>query len=225
MRSVSAGCRLENESSCLDFIADPVYLTPDCIYLPGFLNTVYASALLTNFWSDLECEQKPIKLFGRSLLQPRLICWQGDTEAVYGYSGIRLEPEPWHSKMLVLRNLLQKKTGLYFNSVLANAYRNGQDSMGWHSDDEAELGPKPAIASLSLGAIRIFRYRNKRSRVSASVELEHGSLLLMSGDFQREFQHCVPKTSKEKGLRINLTFRKVIAAQKFAAPPDRQALA
>lgn len=148
-------------------------------------------------------------MFGREVMQPRLICWQSDPEVSYSYSGLEMEPTEWHPQVADLRSRLHADLGLRFNSVLINAYRNGQDSMGWHADDEPELGKNPLIASISLGAARIFRWREKPSCKSDGVELQQGSLLLLSGNFQHRYQHSVTKTRRETGLRINLTFRQV----------------
>jgi len=183
---------------------------PGCQYFADFLSDEEAGQLLGTLWRDLPWQQKPIRLFGREVMQPRLICWQSDPEVFYTYSGLTLYPEAWLPELDRLRSRLCTKVSWQFNSVLANAYRDGQDSMGWHSDDEPELGPEPVIAAISLGATRTFRWREKRGHGSGGIVLESGSLLLMSGHFQRFFQHSVPKTLRETGLRINLTFRKIL---------------
>lgn len=164
--------------------------------------------MLDRFWSELEWEQEDITIFGRTVRQPRLISWYGDPGARYAYSGLVLEPRSWHPALLKLKRQIESFTRHRFNSVLANAYRDGSDSMGWHSDDEKELGPKPFIASLSLGEERRFLLRQK-GRKSSGLLLEHGSLLLMKGDCQQRFQHALPKTRRKIGLRINLTFREI----------------
>ncbi len=112
--------------------------------------------------------------------------------------------------LLELRQRLERSLGARFNSVLANAYRDGQDSMGWHADDEPELGPRPLIASISLGATRRFLIRERGRSRSSGLDLETGSLLVMKGDCQSTYRHCVPKTRKPAGLRINLTYRKIV---------------
>jgi alkylated DNA repair dioxygenase AlkB len=182
-----------------------------CHYHPEFVREQDASQLLQRLWQDLPWQQRTIRLFGREVMQPRLICWQSDPGLTYSYSGLRLDPAAWHPELRKLRRRLGEDFGLEFNSVLANAYRDGQDSMGWHADDEPELGPKPTIASVSLGAARIFRWREKSSGQSAGLEMQPGSLLVLGGDFQQRFQHSVPKTARPIGLRINLTFRKVLS--------------
>ncbi len=149
-------------------------------------------------------------MFDREVMQPRLICWQSDPGVVYTYSGLTLHPAGWHPGLDHLRSRLRVEWGLEFNSVLANAYRDGQDSMGWHADDEPELGPEPVIASISLGAARNFRWREKCNHRSSGLVLQSGSLLLLSGLFQKRYQHSVPKTARKTGLRINLTFRNIL---------------
>jgi len=183
----------------------------DFCYIPDFLPARSANRLVECLWAGLQWEQRDITLFGRRIPQPRLTSWYGDPDAHYTYSGLNLHPLPWHPALLELRRLLQEKLRHDFNSVLANAYRDGHDSMGWHADDEKELGPKPLIASLSLGEGRRFLLRKKLEKNSKSVglQLEHGSLLVMQGDSQSRYMHSLPKTRKPAGLRINLTFRQV----------------
>ena len=193
-------------------------LPGDCRYLHSYIAAEQASCLLLQLRSELPWQQQTIQLFGKHVMQPRLICWQADPEVDYGYSGIRLLAAEWHPEVARLRQRLQNELGLEFNAVLINAYRDGQDSMGWHSDDEPELGPDPVLASISLGAERLFRWRHKRSESgsgsgsakSHGMKLQHGSLLLLDGRFQQEHQHSVPKTRSATGLRINLTFRQVL---------------
>jgi len=182
---------------------------PDFQYIEDFLERDHGFWLLEHLREELSWQQQEIRLFGRKVLQPRLSCWYGEPEARYTYSGLHLEPLPWHPALLELRNLLEETLGSPFNSVLANAYRDGRDSMGWHADDEKELGPEPLIASLSLGASRRFMLRSRRGKETSGMMLDHGSLLLMRGKSQKTHQHSVPKTSRAVGLRINLTFRQI----------------
>jgi alkylated DNA repair dioxygenase AlkB len=182
-----------------------------CRYFPAFLKAQDADSLLSSLWNELSWRQQKIRIFGREVMQPRLICWQSDPGINYSYSGLDLLHSPWHPQLDGLRSKMQSELGLVFNSVLVNAYRNGQDSMGWHSDDEPELGKAPAIASISLGAERMFRVREKRARRSAGFILQNGSLLLMSGEFQARNQHSVPKSKTVHDLRINLTFRRIFS--------------
>ena len=158
-------------------------------------------------------ERHRLRLFGREVDSPRLSCWIGDADAVYTYSGTRFTPHPWTSACGELRDGISVLCGEKYNSVLCNLYRDGRDSMGWHSDDEPELGAQPCIASLSLGAARRFRLRHRRDPgLRLELELAPGSLLLMSGTTQRYYRHDLPKSARVTEPRINLTFRKVNGA-------------
>jgi alkylated DNA repair dioxygenase AlkB len=156
-------------------------------------------------------EREEVLIFGERRAVPRLVAWHGEPGATYTYSGTRHEPRPWTADLEEIRRRVEQLTGHAFNSVLLNRYRSGRDGMGWHSDDEPELGPDPVIASVSLGATRRFRLRHRRNRAEpVSLLLEHGSLLLMAGATQRHWLHAVPKTATTVGERINLTFRRVM---------------
>ncbi len=180
-------------------------------YAQHFLSLEQADRLFAELVTQVPWQQAEIRLFGKSVMTPRLSCWMGDASAVYRYSNTTFLPEPWLNSILALKNQLETAVGCTFNSVLLNYYRNGQDSMGWHSDDEPELGTQPAIASLSLGAERRFLLREKTKNArSMGLPLAHGSLLLMQGDSQIKFQHALPRTAKSIGARINLTFRKIL---------------
>ena len=189
---------------------------PDCFeYHDHFLGRREADCIKERLWQELDWAQKEITIFGRRMMQPRLIAWYGDPLAEYSYSGILLKPTPWHPILLQLKIRLASFTGCSFNSVLANAYRHGADSMGWHSDNEPELGEQPVIASVSLGAARRFLVRPQvrtggRSSASVALTPEHGSLLLMKADCQEKYQHAVPKTKKAIGFPINLTYREIL---------------
>lgn len=185
----------------------------DVSLAPHFLTPAEAAALLTELTAAVPWRHEPIKLFGQEVLQPRLTAWYGDAGATYRYSGLQLEPLPWLPVLQELRQRVQAAAGVAFNSVLLNLYRHGQDSMGWHADDEPELGPNPVIASLSLGATRRFRLRPRPgadfAHAPVGLELSSGSLLLMRGETQHHWQHAVPKTTRPTAPRLNLTFRMV----------------
>ena len=156
----------------------------------------------------LAWQQKPIVIFGRDVMQPRLTAWYGDPDCAYVYSGKRNEPLPWTPLLTELRVAVETVTGARFNSVLANCYRNGQDSMGWHSDDEPELGPDPSIASLSFGAARRFCLQHRKQKaLRLDLLLQDGDLLLLAGATQANYRHALPKTAKPVGERLNFTFR------------------
>ena len=152
-----------------------------------------------------------IVVWGKSYPQPRLIAWYGDETKNYSYSGIALQPLPWTATLIDVKSRVEDATGAVFNSVLLNYYRNNQDSMGFHSDDEPELGVQPIIASLSLGAERTFVLKHKSSKHEKAVRLKlpSGSLLLMRGDTQRNWKHGIGKESAACGPRVNLTFRRI----------------
>ena len=179
---------------------------------PGWLAAPDADALLHDLQRSVPWEVHRIRMFGRWVDSPRLSCWIGDPQAHYRYSGADFVPHPWPAVLQAVRARLQDSCAARFNSVLANRYRDGRDSMGWHSDDEPELGTQPLIASLSLGAARRFllRRRDDRAQVTEFV-LGHGDLLVMAGDTQRHYQHALPKTARPMGERINLTFRWIAA--------------
>ncbi|HSN23761.1 MAG TPA: alpha-ketoglutarate-dependent dioxygenase AlkB, partial [Methylomicrobium sp.] len=149
---------------------------------------------------------------------PRLMCWYGDDDAVYHYSGVKHEPLPWTAALSTVRIRIEAFIGgCTFNSVLANLYRDGRDSMGCHADDEKELGINPVIASLSLGDERMFRLHHKMRRSHLDITLGHGDLLIMAGALQHHWLHALPKTRKVKNPRINLTFRRIIPVLKAAS--------
>lgn len=176
----------------------------------SFIDNDEAWLFYHDLCGQLAWRQETLNINGRSVPAPRLTCWYGDPGAVYTYSGVRNIPLPWVPVLLSLRERLGQFTGRDFNSVLANLYRDGNDSVGWHADKEQELGVNPVIASLSFGDTRLFKLRHNKSRETVDVPLAHGSLLLMAGCLQRCWRHCVPKTRREKSPRINLTFRTVV---------------
>jgi len=166
-----------------------------------------ADAIFDALRREIPWERHRLRLFGRDVDSPRLSCWIGDEGTAYKYSGTRFEPRAWTPALASLRDELASRFALRFNSVLANLYRDGRDSMGWHSDDEPELGESPVIASLSFGAVRRFRFRSRETkRVALAIDLAPGSLLVMRGATQRLYQHDLPKVA-HAGVRINLTFR------------------
>ena len=168
-----------------------------------------ADPYFSQLQQSLAWTQEHYKLFGKSVAAPRLICWYGDPEAIYRYSGVKHEPHPWTPLLLELKARVEAASGEQFNSVLGNYYRDGKDSMGWHSDKEPELGTQPTIASLSFGAPRLFLFRHKGSGETRRIELAHGSVLIMAGTLQSHWQHSLPKLKTLANPRINLTFRRI----------------
>ena len=177
---------------------------------PAWLSRAEADALFASLLAKIEWEVHRIRMFGRQIDSPRLSCWIGDPGASYTYSRTRFEPHPWPFMLLPIRERLRDTLGVDFNSVLANRYRNGRDAMGWHSDDEPELGPQPVIASVSLGATRRFALKPRGEGGRLTLDLPHGSLLVMRGDTQARYRHALPATARPVGERINLTFRRIV---------------
>lgn len=169
--------------------------------------------LLGRLRDEVDWRQESITLFGKTHPQPRLICWMGDPGCRYRYSGKWWEPQGWHPLVASLRDRAGALADARFNSVLLNYYRDGQDSMGFHADDETELGSRPVIASLSLGAERVmhWRHRHDRGEPTHRLPLGDGSLLVMGGDTQANWNHAIPKRRVPLGPRINLSFRTIIA--------------
>lgn len=194
--------------------AQALLADPDIFYHADWLGPCEADALYEQLIGGVRWSRHRLRLFGREMDAPRLSCWIGDPHAMYRYSGALFEPEPWLDALRPVRDAVSGAAGVAFNSVLANLYRGGQDAMGWHSDDEPELGPRPVIASLSLGATRRFVLKARMPDLSGNftrhvLELPHGSLLIMRGDAQSRFRHALPRTAKTVGPRINLTFRRI----------------
>lgn len=185
----------------------------DVRYTAGWLAADEADALLEALVDEVPWEVHRIRMFGREVASPRLSCWIGDPGATYTYSRSRFEPRPWTPALGALRDRLAREVGVRFNSVLANRYRDGADAMGWHSDDEPELGPEPVIASVSVGAPRTFAFRARGDGRRVDLVLEHGSLLLMAGRTQHAWRHAIPRTRRPLGERVNLTFRAILPGE------------
>ena len=178
-------------------------------YRAGFFGPDEAHELFDALRAEIRWERHRVRIRGREFDCPRLSGWEGD--ATYAYSGVTLHPAPWTPRVTAVRRRVEAASGEAFNSVLANLYRDGRDRMGWHADDEPELGPAPVIASVSLGAPRRFLLRPKRGGASVPFVLEPGSLLVMRGPTQRHWIHSIPPTRRPVGPRINLTFRRIFA--------------
>ncbi len=181
-------------------------------YVPGWVESTEADRLLAAVRGELAWEHREIVLFGRRVPQPRLIAWAGSLR--YRYSGQTLEPRAPTPTIAAIIARMSERTGVSFNHVLLNRYRDGSDSIGLHADDEPELGLDPIVATLSLGATRRFVLKPRRTRLgpTRSVELHHGSLLVMGGTCQRHYVHGVARQSDVAGERISLTFRRLLRA-------------
>lgn len=175
-------------------------------YHPQFIDAQTSKALLTQWTQELDWVRSEITLFGKKIPIPRLNAWYGDKP--YSYSGTQFAAKPLTAELAAIKQEVEKISQLTFNSVLINWYRDGQDCMGWHSDDEASLGKSPQIASVSLGQCRRFLLREKKDHSNKrTINLENGSLLLMLGETQSQWQHSLPRSTKPMEDRINLTFR------------------
>lgn len=164
--------------------------------------------VLARLAAETGWRSETITVWGKQHAQPRLTAWHG--EAAYTYSGLTLAPLPFTPLQLDIKAAVEQATGRRFNSVLLNYYRNERDSMGMHSDNEPELGPAPAIASVSFGATRTFILKHKTSKRTVKLDLTSGSLLLMAGETQANWQHGINKQTRTCGPRINLTFRNIL---------------
>lgn len=180
------------------------------ILYADFLQKEEADRFLSQLIEAVPWRQEPIWMFGKKVMQPRLTALFGDTEVPYSYSGIQMEAWKWLDPLTLIREKLKDYCETEFTHVLLNYYRDGQDSMGWHRDNEASLGKNPTIASVSLGASRTFQIRHYANKApKLNLELGHGSLLIMAGESQHFWEHQLPKTKKVLGPRVNLTFRKL----------------
>lgn len=202
--------KLEFEAKAVQSFSLP---DADITYYPEFFPPAESDHLFSELLNNTRWGQGRIRLYGKFYPEPRLTAWHGDEGMIYSYSGLTLHPLPWTETLLEIKARVDAAAGVEFNSVLLNLYRDGRDSNGWHQDNEPELGRNPVIASVSFGATRRFQMRHKlrKDLPRLDVDLDHGSLLLMSGPTQHFWQHQIPKTSKPIGQRINLTFR-VIAS-------------
>ena len=182
----------------------------EVVYIPNFYESEKATSLFEILKATIEWHQDDITLFGKTYKQPRLTALYAENDKPYTYSDITMIPKKITMELQDIKLDIEVLTNQRFTSVLLNLYRNGNDSNGWHADNEKELGKNPFIASLSLGASRIFQFKHRYIvDQKHSLTLEHGSLLLMKGEMQHFWLHQVPKTKKETGERINLTFRTI----------------
>jgi alkylated DNA repair dioxygenase AlkB len=177
-------------------------------FIPDFLSDFSLDEII----HDIHWRNDKIKMFGKVFEQPRKVAWYGDPQAAYTYSGIEMTPLPWTSTLETINSKVEGELKQAFNSVLINLYRDGNDHMSWHSDDEKELGAQPCIASLSFGEPRDFYVRSKRDhQQKIKLELTNGSLLIMKGEMQKYWQHSIPKRKRVTSPRLNLTYRLIQA--------------
>ena len=194
--------------------ANPQNLLPhngELYYYPQFFSTAVANELFDNLTNTIAWKQEPIVIFGKQLMQPRLTALYGDPAITYGYSGITMQPIEWTTALQTIKQAIEPIAQTLFTTVLLNNYRNGNDSMGWHRDNEPVLGKNPLIASVSFGAARKFNFRDyETKKTNISLLLEHGSLLIMKGATNHFWEHQLPKTKQTNSPRINLTFRTIV---------------
>ncbi len=188
-----------------------VYTLPDgdLVFIENFFSKEESDRLYKKLLEEINWMETKIIVYGKEHDTPRLTAWYGDTGTDYTYSGLKMNPFPWTKDLLFIKERTNNEAGVIFNSVLLNLYRSGKDSVGWHRDNEKEFGLNPVIASVSFGETRPFhlKHKFKKDIEKVIIPLTHGSLLIMKGTTQHYWEHQIPKTAKEIGPRINLTFR------------------
>jgi alkylated DNA repair dioxygenase AlkB len=177
-------------------------------YVPSFIGFEEANELFNKLIDDINWQQDDIVVFGKKFQQPRLTALYGNDGKSYSYSSLTMFPNKWNSLLIYIKEKVEEFMNVKFTTVLLNYYRDGNDSNGWHADNEKELGKNPIIASISFGAKRVFQMKHNTNKDQKfKIELEHGSLLIMKGTTQHFWKHQIPKSTKKVGPRINLTFR------------------
>lgn len=179
-------------------------------YYGILLDSETANFFYRNLMENIAWKNDELKMFGKRIITKRKVAWYGDEALQYTYSNIRKTASVWNKELTELKNIVEEECGESFNSCLLNLYHNGNEAMGWHSDDEKELKKNGAIASVSLGAPRDFIFKHKISKEKVKIKLENGSLLVMKGETQRHWLHQLPKRTKISAPRINLTFRTIV---------------
>ncbi|WP_055445183.1 alpha-ketoglutarate-dependent dioxygenase AlkB family protein [Lacinutrix himadriensis] len=180
----------------------------EAIYYPECFQKTEADAYFKSLLKTVDWQQDNITLFGKTHAQPRLTALYANNNNTYSYSNITMHPKVFTKELLEIKQHIESICNIHFTTCLANLYRNGKDSNGWHADNEKALGKHPIIASVSFGATRSFHLKHKtKKEQKCKIQLESGSLLLMKGATQENWLHQIPKTKKEVGERINLTFR------------------
>lgn len=197
-----------NDSNSIERINRAQHVLPDFYYFEQFITESKANALYQQL-ACLNWQQPTLTVFNKKHKIPRKQIYMGDEGTGYRYSNQLFLPEPWHGSVLNLKNTLNNWFSMQFNAVLLNWYRTGEDKMGWHADNEAELGFSPTIASISLGAVRKFKIRENSTKQVTDLPLANGSCLLMTGRSQENYQHSLPLQKRVVDGRINLTFRTV----------------
>ena len=179
-------------------------------YYGKILNSKSASRIFDLLMKNILWKNDEVIIFGKRIITKRKAAWYGDSDYLYTYSNSTKQALPWTEELSWLRQIIKDLIGTKFNSCLLNLYHNGNEGMGWHSDDEKSLGKNNTIASLSLGAERKFLFKHKQSKQIVSLLLEHGSLLVMKEATQSNWLHSLPKSKDLIDSRINLTFRTIL---------------
>ncbi len=185
----------------------------EAIYYTRILNAAEANHYFNTLLNTIGWKNDEVVIFGKRIITKRQVAWYADAGYNYTYSNTTKEALPWTQELLELKQLAEKLSGHTYNSCLLNLYHDGDEGMGWHSDDEKELEKDGAIASLSFGAERKFVFKHRESKEKIEVKLAHGSLLVMKGTTQTHWLHALPKSKKVTEARINLTFRKLVDGQ------------
>lgn len=187
----------------------------ELIYIPDFLTKQESDTYFKALKSDTNWQHDDITIFGKTHKQPRLTALFGESDQPYGYSNIVMHPEPLTPHLKIIQQRIEETADHKFNTVLVNLYRDGNDSNGWHADNEKELGKNPIIASISFGEARPFHFKHRTIKAQRhKLNLEHGSLLIMKGEMQQYWLHQIAKTKTQIQPRINLTFRRLIRMKK-----------
>lgn len=181
------------------------------IYYGKVISNDEADSYFEIFMNSIEWKNDEALIFGKKIITKRKVAWYGDAGFSYTYSNTTKVALPWTNELLELKNMIEKISGVAYNSCLMNLYHNGDEGVSWHSDDEKSLGNSPNIASFTLGAERNFTFKHKTNKQTTSILLEHGSLLIMKDETQKNWLHSILKTKKITRPRISLTFRKMVS--------------
>jgi alkylated DNA repair dioxygenase AlkB len=182
----------------------------EAIYFGKILNVDQAQQVFQTLLNEVAWKNDEVMIYGKHIITKRKVAWYGDTEYSYTYSNTTKQAQIWTPELLKLKNVVEELSGNHFNSCLLNLYHNGSEGMSWHSDDEKDMEKNSAIASLTLGAERKFSFKHRSTKLTLSILLESGSLLVMKGTTQSYWLHSLPKTTKVLRPRINLTFRNIV---------------
>jgi alkylated DNA repair dioxygenase AlkB len=208
-----------NQQTLFQEIDHPILMRDGTVeYTPSFFARPEAESLFQELLETTPWQKDEVELFGQRRTLSREVAWMGDAGFTYSYSGGSKTASPWTPALVLVKERVERRTALRFNSCLLNLYHDGSEGMGWHSDDEKTLGRNPVIASVSFGAERIFKLKHRKSKEVVSVLLEQGSLLVMKGETQHHWVHTMPKTKKITTPRINLTFRLFVGTEEDPQP-------